>query len=244
MAEQSTAKLRRLVRVLLEQPDPQACQRCLDDMEAYCVAQIAGNDAATLLPEVAFHLDTCVACAEVYALLYDTLASPAAATEPARYPTADLGFLPARAAPSRTAPVSSDLQTLLAQAIQRSGRSLHLTFSQGLLQLLPAPAPAQAFALRSPGQPLALFELRVSDPETQIEELLISAIPHAEAQLCDLRVRVTTQGQSWPDLEGIIVQLRQGEQRQQARTDAWGEVVFRNLERAQLGAIELSVEVS
>jgi len=239
--EQNNSMVRRLARVLIEQPDPSACSRCLDALEAYCDAQLAGDDAETQFSDVAFHLDTCVACAELYAALYETLAAPAPLAEPPRYPIADLSFLGERNAQINMPRRFQDLQATLANALVRSGRTLRLILSQGLLELLPAPAPT--LALRS-AQATVLFELVVREPDALIEEIVVSASAQPAAQSCDLRVRITLRGMSWPDLDGIAVRLRSGDHEQQALSDAWGEVFFRTIDQASLSSLEISVDAS
>ena len=76
----------RLARLLIEQPDPAACERCLDKLEAYCQAELSGASGAAVDPETARHLDACVACAESYALLYEALLYSAAVPEPPMLP--------------------------------------------------------------------------------------------------------------------------------------------------------------
>src|SRR5262245_43235899 len=56
------SQARRLASALLTQPDDAACTACLDTLEEYVTAQLAGDDNVARWPEVASHLDACVAC--------------------------------------------------------------------------------------------------------------------------------------------------------------------------------------
>src|SRR5689334_3871436 len=84
---------RRLAQALLAQFDDAACAACLDGLEEYIADQAAGEDYLTRWPAVARHLDSCVACAEAYALLYELRVDIRAAPLPAGIPEADLSFL-------------------------------------------------------------------------------------------------------------------------------------------------------
>jgi hypothetical protein len=89
----TTDSARRLVEALVEEPGTQACEACLDGLEAYVDAQLAGRDYAALQPVVARHLDQCVTCAEAYALIYEARLAEAAPLQLEHIPDPDVGFL-------------------------------------------------------------------------------------------------------------------------------------------------------
>jgi hypothetical protein len=224
----------RLARLLTHTPDPSECERCLDALEDYCSAQQAGADVAALFPAVAEHLDACVACAEAYALLYDTLLAGEGLPEAGAVPTPDLSFVRAGWAPT--------LAGVLAGAIEQAGTRLRVAFSQALLELAPPPSQA-GLAFRSPGDPEPILDLTWEQPAGQVDQLQVAILPSPDEQRCDVRVRVAVAGRTWPDLEGIQVRLRAGDTQQDAATDAWGEALFRSVARASVAQLVVDVEV-
>ncbi len=60
-----------LARVLATQPHEIACSECFNQISTYVDLKVAGQDAASALPEVAQHLLQCPACAEEYQALLD-----------------------------------------------------------------------------------------------------------------------------------------------------------------------------
>ena len=234
---------RRLAEALLAQSDDAACTACLDTLEQYVEAQLAGEGPAARWPEVAGHLDACVACAESYALLYAArLATPAA---PADLPAPDLSFLQASAAgPLAPAALRNQrrlerLHKTLAAAVSRAGVQLRLKLSQPLLSLLPPPA-GPALAFRSDAG-AALFELALDDPDGAVERLTVSAYG-AVGERCVVRVQVALRGRAWPDLAGVPVVLSAGDERRTAATDAWGEAVFEDLPVSALPGLVVEVD--
>jgi hypothetical protein len=238
---------RRLAEALLTQPDDAACTACLDSLEAYVEAQLAGDDHVARWPAVATHLDACVACAESYALLY--AARLAAPTAPARLPTPDLSFLQASAAgPLAPAALRAQRRTTrlreaVASAVMRAGAQLRLTLSRPLLDLLPPPA-GPALAFRSSAGP-ALFELALDQRGDAIERLILSAYADDQAaERCIVRVQVALHEREWPDLAGVPVVVHAGDERRTATTDAWGEAVFEDVPITALPELVVEVDSS
>jgi hypothetical protein len=233
-------QVRRLAEALLTQPDDAACTACLDALEEYVNTQLAGDDQVARWPEVANHLDACVACAESYALLY--AARLAAPVTPASLPGPDLSFLQVSAA-GPLAPAALRDQRRMARlraAVVQAGARLRVTLSRSLLDLLPPPA-GPALAFRS-GSGVALFELMLDELEGAIERLTLSAYADDEAaERCVVRVQVALRGRQWPDLVGVPVVLQAADERRAATTDAWGEAVFEAVPATALP--ELVVEV-
>jgi hypothetical protein len=231
-AEQQ-ARAERLAQLLITAPDEPACATCLDALEAYVDAQLAGKAYQEHMPQVAQHLDSCVACAESYALLYQARLLEGKLPTPARIPAPNLSFLPAAA--------DVRLSAALGQAVERIGARLRLVFSQSLLDLLPPPA-APAMALRGEAAD-ALIDLAITQPDATISELRLTIYRTEEASdQYDLRIQVALLGREWPDLGGIAVSLTVGHELRRAPTDAWGEVVFTALPAAALPSIQIQVD--
>lgn len=225
---------RELARALLQGQDEGACASCLDQLEAYVEAQLGGRPYAALFPAVARHLDGCVACAEAYGLLYETLAAAAEPAEPARIPEPDLSFLGAGARPGEA------LRAALKDALSLAASGLRLTLTRPLLDLL-APGPSLGQALRGAGQ-AALLELSLDGPAPQVAQLQLGVYPAAaDPEAGDLRVQVQLHGREWPDLGGVGVALSAGGLRREAVTDAWGEAVIEGVPLAALEGAQLEV---
>jgi hypothetical protein len=230
--------IRRLAQALTDAHNEQDCNTCLDMLEAYVDAQLSGAAYTELFPQVALHLDSCVACAESYALLYAARLAEDQLPAPARLPAPDLSFLKSHA----TSHPSADRAAALAAALERVGARLRLTLSQALLDRLPA-LPATAPALRGvAGRILLDFEIPVSD--ATIERIHLVAIARDDAQeRCDLRVQLALHERDWPDLAQIPVVLTIGDQQWRALTDPWGKVVFSAVAAADLPRVSVTVEV-
>jgi hypothetical protein len=235
---------RRLAEALLAQPNDAACTACLDMLEEFVADQLAGDDHIARWPVVADHLDTCVACAESYELLYAArLTVPAA---PADLPAPDLSFLQASAAGPLAPAALRDqrraarLREAMGTAVTRAGAQLRLALSRTLLDLLPPPAgPALAFRGDAGA---ALFELALDEPAEHLQRLTISAYSGDVADRCVVRVQVALHGREWPDLAGVAVALQAGDQRRSTTTDAWGETVFEDVPATALPELVLEVD--
>ncbi len=225
-----------LARTLIAAHDEAACAACLAQLEAYLDAQLGGQPYATLLPEVARHLDSCVACAEAYALLYETRVADAALVAPPRIPAPNLSFLEAGALSA-----GERLRAALAGAVERAGARLSLSFTRPLLDLL-ASSAAAAPALR--GEALTpLLDLTINQADEQLAQLRVSAyLAQGTDDSCDLRVQVQLRERDWPNLAGVSVAWLVGDARREERTDAWGEAVIAGVPRAALEAARLEVE--
>lgn len=226
-----------LARTLVQGEDEQACERCLDQLEAYVEAQLGGRAYTSLFPDVARHLDGCVACAEAYGLLYEALASTAAA-EPAHIPEPDLSFLGARESSSP----GVALQAAVKDALTQFAAGLQLTLTRALLDLF-RPGPGMAEAVRG-GDPAALLELTLDDPSPSVAQLQISVYPAVDApEACDLRAQLRLPGRDWPDLAGVAVIVSAAGLHREATTDAWGEAVIEGLPLSALEGAQIEVRL-
>lgn len=60
-----------LAHVLATQPHEITCSECFDQISTYVDLEVADQDAASALPDVAQHLHQCPACVEEYEALLD-----------------------------------------------------------------------------------------------------------------------------------------------------------------------------
>jgi hypothetical protein len=225
---------RRLARMLITPADEQVCERCLDLLEAYVEYQLGDNAAFAEAAWVANHLDSCVACAEAYALLYEVRVAPPVLSD-LRVPVPNMAFLASGTANSLTPEQLREQRrqatwgALLSAALQRVAERWQVQLSQALLDLAPRPT---ALALRGSTAPLLQFVLEPTDP--QLQSLTVSAYATSQPDLVDLRVQLAFVDREWPDLEGIAVQIFYADQRRDASSDAWGEVVFSGVPQAEI----------
>lgn len=224
------SRVRYLARILVDEPGERECAACLDGLEAYVAAQLAGENYAERFPAVAGHLDACVVCAELYGQLYELMADPANAPAPAAIPAPDLSFLPRRVDPAAA----------LSAAVERLADGLRLNLS-GLLLDLFRPDLRAAPALRDAGPP-PIFDLAVERPDGPITRVHVRALSAAGAPgRCAMRVQVELAGREWPELAGVAVTLSLSGERYELRTDAWGEAVFDDLPQDELAGGRLEV---
>lgn len=230
-----------LARLLIVRHDNAACTACLDGLDEYVSAQLEGRPYQRLYPEIAAHLDSCVDCAESYAILYDAAHMTEAAVVPAPARGPDLGFL-AQAAPPPQADGPARLRDTLAASIERHGGRVRFRLTQALLDLIPRSQGPQ-LSFRAAGEEQnSLFDIEVDEPDTEVSMLHVSAYVNPGADdRCTLRVQLGLQDREWPDLADIPVQLVSSEMRRAGVTDHWGEVVFAEVPRTALA--ELTIEV-
>jgi len=229
---QPDARAHALAHTLLAAPDQAACDACLDALDGYVDAQLAGQGYAALLPAVAAHLDGCVDCAQSYAVLYEVRLAEAsgALPVPAHIPPPDLGFLAGR----------PTLAELLAGAVRRAGDTLRLTLGETLLALLRLTPPAPALSLRDAGDE-PLFAVDLPSPDPLVARLTLAAYPADVPGSCQVQVGVALPDRVWPQLAGLSVRLVGRDLERSALTDPWGEASF---ERVPLTALPgLNVEL-
>jgi hypothetical protein len=220
-----------LARILLTQPTEQDCQACLDVLDAYIGAQLAGQPYQTEYPQVAQHLDSCVACAESYAVLYESYHAAASLPTPAHIPQPDLRFLQQTAA--------EQLAELLGQASEWLGDQLRITFSQALFGLLP---PTPALAVRgSTAVPDQDFTITLGTG--QFSQVRVQIYRHETANTADLHLQLSMPNREWPDLAGIKVTVIAAGQQTTDYSDPYGEVVFRTLPLPALASLQITIAV-
>jgi len=228
-----------LIQVLLLKPQDALLHLTIDQLDDYVQAQITGQNYTTLFPETALHLDSCVACAESYQLLYElTLAEtttallvPPSSVEP------DLTFL-------TPLPTTSLLQQIRA-AVQRVGQQISLQLTPALL---PALRPAYAMStLRSAAEAQRYAEklIQLEPPPVLLREWPVTLAVYRDvtyAGLCLVEVEVAPPGRNWPDLAGIFVTLTANQETRSEFTDAWGLVVFERVPIVWLGEMKMTID--
>ena len=226
---------RRLAQTITTQHDESAHSACLDSLEAYITAQLAGQDYIRLFPGIAQHLDSCVSCAESYGLVYESRVAEASALAAIIVPEPDLGFL--------RGSLAELLQRRIAAAVERvAPQRLRFTVSQALLDLF-APQSASALALRSAAGDELLLNVTVNQAADDVQ-IQLTVYPRRDApDLCTVRSRVMVAGREWPDLVEIPVTLTAGGAQRQVYTDSWGEAIFDNVAKADLAGLQIDVAV-
>ncbi len=235
---QPDARIQAFLTMLGQQPNDADCRLCLSQLHDYVVAQQAKEDYRTQFAWTAQHLDSCVACAEAYDLLFEMVLAEAQdeLAQPEQIPPPDLSFLTA----------VPDLPTVLSQAIQQTRQQLTLQLNTLLTTLL-APA-SQAALTRSTGEGRygqKLLELAPDQvPEAALPLTLTAYADREQPKRCLVEVTVELPDVSWPDLAGRNVTLIAGEQVWTAQTDEWGTAVFLDVLILDLDTLRLEVTLT
>jgi len=233
-----------LARVLAWRENPTQ-HPTTEGLQSYAEAQLRGASYQTDYPELARHLDACVACAEAYAHLYELLLAEQgeSLTVPEEIPGADLAFL------QPVAPRT--LATQIRNAIEVVGQ--RLTF-QLRPDFLPGLQPAfGGAAFRAPSDEERYQEqiLDLSDEafniafnaEAEAEaEFPLAIVAYRDAQLPDnalLEITISPPDRGWPDLADIEVTIHLAAESRSAITDAWGLAVFTDVPIVQLAEMRI-----
>lgn len=237
------AKQRRqqLIRAITARPDDSACDTCMTNLDDYVTAQLQGADYLQIYPTVALHLDSCLDCANAYALLYDLELAAATLPQPNLIPQPDLAFLGQDMASTTAAPT---LRERLRAALQQTVGGFTLQLSPHLLAGF-APQPAFS-ALRSPAESQRygerLFSLSQDEESTEALPLTLAAYrDNANPDLCLLEVTAAPPERSWPELEGIQVTLQAEGNTWEDQTDAWGLASFEGIPLTLLDQLLIEV---
>ena len=224
--------------MLGQQPDEADCRLCLSQLHDYVMAQQAGEAYRSEFAWTAQHLDSCVACAEAYGTLYETLLAEArgALPQPAALAAPDLSFLTA----------VSDLPALLSRAIRQMGQRFTLQLNAALNNLLTPPPHAALTRSAEEGRyGRKLLELTPDQvPEAVIPLTLAAFTDRERPDYCLVEVTVEPPGLSWPDLGGQTVTLAAGDKSWAAQTDEWGTAVFPDILILDLDTLFLDVVLS
>jgi hypothetical protein len=223
-----------LLSALRAEVDEEACSRCLNELDAYIAAQIAGQDCLIDFPETAWHLDACLDCAEAYARLYnlEKVVIMGVLPEPESVPAPDLGFILA----------SAPFINRLSQAIQQLGDRTRLQLSPDLMafmQPLPGLAPIRGSA-DAERYDEVLLRLEPGSPLRSILPLTLTVYRDAhQPGTCLVEAVLEPIGRGWPDLAGNTVTLISGSDRYDSITDAWGQVAFKDIPIAVLPTLTI-----
>jgi hypothetical protein len=239
-AEES--RLRAFADIIGYTPDEADCALCLNQLEDHLQAQRRGAARGAVRGHefawTARHLDSCVACAEAYALLYEVALAEenGRLPHPTPLPEPDLSFLQPR----------PDWLAALQTALSATAERLVLQLNETLAHLLaPAPAPTLTRSVANGRYTPKLLEL--TPDQAQAAALPFTLAAYADQQQPDrCLVEVTAQppGQSWPDLGGYQVRLTVGGQTFTGETDDWGTAVFPDLPRAQLNQLQIELALA
>lgn len=232
---QPDARVQAFLAMLRQQPSDASCRLCLSQLPEYVDAQLAGEVDHAGYAWLRQHLDSCVACAEAYGLLYEMVLAEAQnrLPQPEQLPTPDLSFLTA----------VPQLPTALSQAIEQTRQRFTLQLNELLASLLAPPATA-ALTRSAPegryGQKLlALTPAQL--PEATLPVTLTAFADQAQPGRCLVEVTIEPPGLSWPDLAGRTVTLTAGSETATAQTDEWGTAVFPHILIIDLDSLRLEV---
>jgi hypothetical protein len=215
-----------LAKAVQFQPDAETCQACLEHLDEYIAAQLAGERYVERYPEIALHLDACLECASAYARLYEIeVAAEEGLPQPKYIPAPDLSFLSTHN--TSPDPISNWIDRLRS-SIQRTGDQLVFQLSSELLSWL-RPLPVLA-TTRSAGSEQYGEVLLALEPDEELQAEIpfrLNVCRDAyQPDHCLVEVTVAPVGRSWPELGDIPVSLTVGGQVHQAMTDAWGLACF------------------
>lgn len=230
-------KVHRFLALLQSQPTEADCQRCIEQLPDYVEVQLADGAYQMQFPVVVQHLDSCVACAEAYARVYEVGRAErnGRLPQPAHIPAPDLSFLG----------ISPSLWAVLQTALQQTQTRLTLQLDAALAALL---TPAPSLALTRSGDDARFGEQILSlipdlVPETQLPFSLATYADKENEALCLVEITVEPPGLSWPDLGGSNVVLSYGDVVLTGTTDDWGTAVFANIPRADLENLHLEIQI-
>lgn len=246
-------KVQCFLAMLKSQPTEADCQQCIKQLTAYVDVQLDGDDYQTQFPVVARHLDSCVACAEAYARVYevvladrnghfDTAASLSGArlrtgslAQPSHIPQPDISFL------NNQLSLWAALQT----AFQQTQRRFTLQLDATLVTLL---APQSSLALTRSGDDSRFGEQILSFspdqvPETGFPFSLTAYADKENPEQCLVEITVEPPGLSWPDLGDSEVRLSYDNRVLIEITDDWGTAVFVNIPRTELENLHLEIRM-
>lgn len=216
-----------LAALPLDAEDALTCAACQDRLPEYLLAQAERRAGDAEWAGVALHLRTCPHCAAVYADLADmlALAQRERGVEPPAYPQPRLPF----AAAARPA---------LPGRWDRLGR-LVIALSAEALRAFQPPQLVPGAALKAGGpQPLALAR-----HEDDLAVTITVAERRDSPARCTVMVHVDIPSRNgWPHLAGSQVSVKaRGAALVRQTTDAFGNVVFEDIERDALERLTFTI---
>lgn len=223
--------------MLRQQATEADCQLCLSQLHDYVVAQQSGEDYREQFGWAARHLDSCVACAEAYGLLYEIMLAETTnrLSQPDKIPAPDLSFLTA----------VPPLPTLLQQAIRQTRQRITIQLNKALTALL-VPLPQTALTRSAGNERYSRKLLELTPAQVPEVSLPLTLAAYADAQrpgFCLVEVALEPPGVSWPDLGGWAITLAAGEKSWHAQTDEWGTAVFPDVRMIDLDTLLVNVAI-
>jgi hypothetical protein len=226
--------------MLRYKPSDADCTLCLSQLEAYVQTQLSRPAAAAEFGWLRRHLDSCLACAEAYALLYELAWAEenGRLPQPTHIPDPDLHFL--RPPFLRPPP---DWLKAFKDALQVTPEQIRLQLNEALAHLLtPSPAPAPTRAGGDGRYQSKLLELTADQAQSAAVPFTLTAYAdQQQPDRCLVEITVQPPGQSWPDLAGNQVAVTAAGQTVVAETDDWGTAVFPDLPRSELETLVIIV---
>ncbi len=224
-------QLARLKRAVIEDIDDIDFDVILPQLDAYAVAQLAGEPYTEQFADIALMLDQSAVLSSIYARVYDAAAQND--TADLSIPAPNLDFLTPR--PS--------LAQLLHEAIRVNGNKIRFALSDALLPLL-APPPTPALVLRGAADRQRYNkELLKLEQEEGRPFTLVAWQDSENDALCLVEVTVEPPGKMWPDLAGSSVCVTAAGNTYTETTDEWGLAAFEDIVVATLGALSIEIEI-
>lgn len=219
------------------QEDILTCQECRELLPDYLQAE-EEEEEEPWQRQVAVHLSTCPSCAAAYGALAElaALADGEEGIEPPTYPVPDLSFLEAKKA-------SPPGQAGVRWWLDEMGR-LIVQLSDELIQAMRPPGLRAATAgLKAGPSRGELFELVIGKAGGDLSVTITAEEEPGDPDRCALVVSVDVPSRGgWPNLAGSRVVLRRQEQElERQRTDAFGQVVFEEVEVRDLGRLAFEI---
>lgn len=228
-----------LIRALTtDEEDRLTCSECQASLPAYLQAELEGRADDAGWEPITRHLETCPYCAAVYASLSDlvALAYGERGEAPADYPEPDLSFLRTGATAERD---GGDLWWQLDEL-----GHLFIRLAEGAVRALEQPTPRPSYAgVKSAEARRTLGQFSLEEP---VEDLAITlkveeSRDDPERCMVIITVDIPSQG-GWPNLSGTRVTLKRGEKELATQwTDAFGTVVFDDVQRADLTRLTFEI---
>jgi len=239
MKENSTAEggslVPRFFKMLNSMASEEACQIHLGQLDDYITAQLDDQNVMATFPDTAVHLDTCLLCAESYALLYETRTAEQKGQliNPPETPHPDLSFLLP----------DPNLSNLLSQQLRTRVDTISLHLTERLLVLLrplPQAAPVRSASGRYKN---VLYNLTPEHvPDLDLHFSLTAYKDLQNESMCLVEINVAPPNVYWPDLEGYTVRIEYMDEQLTQKTDDWGTAVLANIPINQLPYLTITIE--
>jgi len=242
------AAFKRVVEsIITAEIEPGFCEPHRPFISDYVETELDGQDAESLFPELAEHLEICPDCYEEYEDLRQTLdlERQGRLKKPPRPAQFDFSFLKEiqpepQPRDSTEAPPKGPTKPFW---WDEPGR-LIIQFSAELVGTWQPPAPQLAYApVKSDKSSRILCQLPLKEVGNDLEVEITAEEMRDDPTLCTVIVEVNIPSRGgWPNLAGTEVMLKRGELEMEAQlTDAFGEVAFEGIRIGDLAHLVFEI---